>query len=163
MTGDVGDRVTDDQIEYVAFVRGVDRTGTLTSIATAISSRGISCDSFATNDFRSGTALITTIFRTSQRLQKALARTLERLPAVHEVTILPVDDPRVRSGAVLSFADGERFRPPPDVALRWSGDPGRGQPVLMEGRYLDVRAAIEAATADGATVVGTLVLPLPAD
>lgn len=148
-----------DEIGYVAFVRGVDRTGTLTSIATAISTRGISCDSFATNDFRSGTAAITAVFRTSDRLQRALARTLERLPAVHEVTILPLTDDRVHASAVLAFPEGQPFYPPPDVTLRWSGDPTRGQPVLMEGQFTEVQTTVEAATANGATLVATVILP----
>lgn len=148
-----------DEIGYVAFVRGVDRTGTLTSIATAISIRGISCDSFATNDFRSGTAAITAVFRTSERLQRALARTLERLPAVHEVTILPLTDDRVHSSAVLQLPPGQIFQPPPEVTLRWAGDPSRGQPVLMEGQYLQVQATVEAATASGASLVATVILP----
>ena len=148
-----------DEIGYVAFVRGVDRTGTLTSIATAISTRGISCDSFATNDFRSGTAAITAVFRTSERLQKALARTLERLPAVHEVTILPLSDNRVHASAVLIFPDNQPFHPPVDVTLRWSGDPTRGQPVLMEGQFAQVQTTVEAATADGANLVATVILP----
>lgn len=154
---------TDDQIGYVAFVRGVDRTGTLTSIATAISTRGISCDSFATNDFRSGTAAITAVFRTSERLQRALARTLERLPAVHEVRILPLADDRVHASAVLSFAEGQAFHPPADVTLRWSGDPMRGQPVLMEGQFEDVQTTVEAATEQGATLVATVILPPPVE
>lgn len=148
-----------DETGYVAFVRGVDRTGTLTSIATAISTRGISCDSFSTNDFRSGTAAITAVFRTSERLQRALARTLERLPAVHQVTILPLTDERVHASAVLAFPEGQTFYPPADVTLRWSGDPTRGQPVLMEGQFNQVQATVEAATANGASVVATVILP----
>ncbi|KYH44626.1 hypothetical protein [Branchiibius sp. NY16-3462-2] len=148
-----------DEIGYVAFVRGVDRTGTLTSIATAISTRGISCDSFATNDFRSGTAAITAVFRTSERLQKALARTLERLPAVHEVTILPLSDERVHASAVLILPDNQPFHPPVDVTLRWSGDPTRGQPVLMEGQFAQVQATVESSTARGASLVAMAILP----
>ena len=150
---------TDDQIGYVAFVRGVDRTGTLTSIATAISTRGISCDSFATNDFRSGTAAITAVFRTSERLQRALARTLERLPAVHQVVILPLTDERVHASAVLAFPDGQPFHPPPNVTLRWSGDPTRGQPVLMEGQFVQVQTTVESATETGADLVAMAILP----
>lgn len=148
-----------DEIGYVAFVRGVDRTGTLTSIATAISTRGISCDSFTTNDFRSGTAAITAVFRTSQRLQRAMARTLERLPAVHEVTVLELTDERVHATAVLTLPEGQTFIPPPEVTLRWSGDPTRGQPVLMAGQYAEVQATVQAATGSGAELVAMVILP----
>lgn len=148
---------------WVAFLRGADATGTLTALAGVFSTRGVSFDSLATGHAVDGEGLIVVTFTATERRQRLLVRTVRRLAAVGSVEVRAADDPEVRAAAVVQLpVSGGGFVPPEDVAVRWSGDPGAGQPVLVEGRLPDVERVVADARSRGALAVATVVLPLPA-
>ncbi|MFT4108397.1 hypothetical protein [Propionicimonas sp.] len=144
---------------YVAFVRAADRPGSLTAVAEVMSSRGVSIESFRSSARLSGTAMLTLVFSTSARLERLIERTLARLAAVSDVTVLPADAPRVRAVGVVHAAPGRRFIPPGDAAVTWSGDTSLDQPLLIEGTLVDVEKVLAAAVAEGAALVSSIVLP----
>lgn len=145
---------------WVAFVRGANRTGTLTAVAWVFSSRGVNFESLATGDIDGDSGLIVITFRASERRQRLLARTVDRLSAVRSVVVRREDDPSVGAVGVVHLPPGVRFVPPPEAAVRWSGDSMAGQPVLVEGSLADVELVTSHATVCGATAVATVVLPL---
>jgi acetolactate synthase small subunit len=151
---------TSDDRRWVAFVHGADRTGTLTALAGVFSTRGVSFDSIATSDVAEGVGMIVVTFTASERRMRLLIRTVARLSAVRAVTVHPVDDPAVRAAAVVVLPGTVTdFAPPADTAVRWSGDPAAGQPVLVEGPLLDVERVVADARSRGAAAVATAVLP----
>lgn len=147
-------------IRYVAYVRAVDRPGSLTAVAEVVSSRGVSIEALDTGDFREGTALMTLLFSTSQRLLGVLQRTLERLEVVSSVRILPADDPHVLAAGVVHAHQSVNFRPPEGAAVAWSGDTAAGQPLLVEGPLVEVEKVLDAARALGVSRVRSVLLPL---
>ncbi|MFZ2624451.1 MAG: hypothetical protein WAX29_04320 [Propionibacterium sp.] len=144
---------------YVACVRAADRPGSITAMAEVVSSRGVSIQSFATGCTRDGTAMITMLFATSERLERVIRRTLARLAIVEEVVVLPADDPRVLAVGVVHPAPGTRFLPPPDVTVTWSGGTRPDEPLLVDGQYLHVRRVIDAAIAADAVHANVALLP----
>lgn len=144
---------------YVAYLRATDRPGTLTAVAEVVSTRGISIESFATGDFEEGTAAMSLVFATSERLQRLIERTLGRLAVVQGVTILPAGDPQVLAAGVVHPGPALRFRPPEDAAVTWSGDTAAGEPLLIEGQLLEVEKLLAAARAEGARRVSSALLP----
>lgn len=148
-----------DSCRYVAYVRGLDRAGSLTAVAEVVSSRGVSIESFATGDFRDGTAVMTVLFTTNQRVQRLIERTLRRLAVVSEVIVLPADDQRVLAAGVVHASSGLPIHPPADAAVTWSGETFLGQPLLVEGPLSEVEKVFEAATAAGANRTSFVLLP----
>jgi acetolactate synthase small subunit len=147
---------------WVAFVLGADATGTLTGLTGVFSTRGVSFDSLTTGDVADGVGLIVVTFTASERRQRLLTRTVRRLAAVRAAEVRAVDDPAVRVAAVVHLpASAGDFVPSGDAAVRWSGDPAAGQPLLVEGPLPDVERVVAAARARGADSVATVVLPLP--
>ena len=144
---------------YVAYLRVTDRPGTLTAVAEVVSTRGISIESFATGDFAGGTAVMTLVFTTSERLQRLIERTLNRLAVVVRVIVLPAGDPQVLATGVVHPDPKLSFVPPADVAITWSGDTANGQPLLIEGQLLEVEKVLAAARAEGARRVSSALLP----
>lgn len=148
---------------WVAFVAGADATGTLTALTGVFSTRGVSFDSLTTGDVADGVGLIVVTFTASERRQRLLTRTVRRLAAVRSAEVRAVDDPAVRAAAVVHLpAASGPFAPPEGAAVRWSGDPSAGQPVLVEGPLPEVERVVAAARARGADSAATVVLPLPA-
>ncbi|TQK76523.1 malate dehydrogenase [Rarobacter incanus] len=76
-----------EQIEWIADVRGADQTGTLTALASVFSSRGVNFESFATLDVADGVGAMRIAFTSSPRLQRVLARTIDRLAVIESVTM----------------------------------------------------------------------------
>jgi hypothetical protein len=149
---------------WVAFVHGADATGTMTALAGVFSTRGVSFGSLSTGVAADGVGLIVVTFTASERRQRLLMRTVRRLAAVRSAQVRATDDPAVRAAAVVQLpASGGGFRPPADAAVRWSGDPAAGQPVLVEGSLTDVERVVAIARAQGAVSAATVVLPLPDD
>ncbi|MGV8909240.1 MAG: ACT domain-containing protein [Propionicimonas sp.] len=144
---------------YVAYLRVADRPGTLTAVAEVVSTRGISIESFATGDFRDGSAVMSLVFTTSERLQQLIERTLNRLAVVQDVTVLPAGHPQVLATGVVHPDPKLSFVPPADVAITWSGDVGNGEPLLIEGQLLEVEKVLAAARAEGAHRVSSALLP----
>lgn len=144
--------------QWVAFVRGEDRTGTLTAMAGVFSSRGVSFESLTTGDLRSGTGLIVAVFTASERVQRLLARTLDRLAVVRSVEVHAADDPAVRAAGVVHLPPGVAFVP--GAAVTWSGDSASGQPVLVEGPLGAVETVLQDAVAAGATTTASVILPI---
>ncbi|MGO1317432.1 MAG: ACT domain-containing protein [Cellulomonadaceae bacterium] len=149
-------------VRWVAFVRGADRTGTLTAITGVFSSRGVNFESLATGDVGGGTGLMIIVFTASERLQRLLARTLARLTAVHSVAVRRADDPTVRAAGVVHMPAGASFAPPAQAAVTWSGDAAAGEPVLLEGQLTAVEQVLDAARAAGAAAVAAVLLPVSA-
>lgn len=147
---------------WVAFVRGADATGTLTALTGVFSTRGVSFDSLTTGDVADGVGLIVVTFTASERRQRLLARTVRRLAAVRSAEVRAVEDPAVHAAAVLHLPPGAGFTAPADPAVRWSGDPAAGQPVLVEGPLTAVERVVADARAAGVVSAATVVLPLPA-
>lgn len=147
---------------WVAFLRGADATGTLTALAGVFSTRGVSFDSLATGHAVDGEGLIVVTFSATERRQRLLVRTVRRLAVVRAVQVRAADDPEVRAAAVVHLpASSGGFVPPGGTAVRWSGDPAAGQPVLVEGGLPDVERVVADARARGAVSAATVVLPLP--
>ncbi|RMI14418.1 hypothetical protein [Cellulomonas triticagri] len=86
---------------WVAFVRGVDATGTLTALAGVFSTRGVSFDSLATGDVVDGVGLIVVTFTASERRQRLLTRTVARLAAVRSVEVRAAE-PSEHAAAVVT-------------------------------------------------------------
>ncbi len=102
---------------------------------------------------------MTLVFSTSERLQRLIERTLNRLAVVERVTVLPAGAPEVLATGVVHPDPELRFRPPADAAVTWSGDTANGQPLLIEGQLLEVERVLVAARADGARRVSSALLP----
>lgn len=145
---------------WVAFVRGDDRIGTLTALTSVFSTRGVSFDSLSTGDVAEGVGLIVVVFSASERRQRMLTRTVRRLAGVRSVQVRAASDPAVRAAAVVLLPSTEAgYTPPADAAVRWTGDPAAGQPVLLEGPLADVERVLEHARERGAVRAATAVLP----
>lgn len=144
---------------YVAYVRAVDRPGSLTAVAEVVGSRGLSMDSLASGDVRDGTAVVILSFTASERLRRLVERTLARLAAVTSVEVLPADDPAVQASGVMQASPGVQFRPPPDAAVSWSGETESGQPLLIAGQLLEVEKVLRAARDAGITTMSYALLP----
>jgi predicted amino acid-binding ACT domain protein len=143
---------------WVVLVRGADRPGTLTALTSVFSTRGVSFESLATGAVDGDVGTIAVTFRASARRQQVLVRTVERLSVIRSVEVRSADDPAVRAGGVVRMPDGVPFAPPPDTAVRWSGDASAGQPVLVEGSLADVTSVVEHARAQGAVLTATVIL-----
>jgi hypothetical protein len=149
---------------WVAFVEGADATGTMAALAGVFSTRGVSFGSLSTGVAADGVGLIVITFAASERRQRLLMRTVRRLAAVRSAEVRATDDPAVRAAAVVQLpATAGAFVPPADAAVRWSGDPAAGQPVLVEGPLTEVERVVAIARAQGAVSAATVVLPLPED
>jgi ACT domain. len=144
---------------YVAYVRAVDRPGSMTAVAEVVGSRGLSMDSLASGDVRDGTAVVILSFTASERLRRLVERTLARLAVVSSVEVLPADDPSVRASGIIQAGPGTRFRPPPDAAVSWSGETESGQPLLIAGQLLEVEKVLRAARDAGITSMSYALLP----
>jgi len=144
---------------WVAFIRGADRTGTLTAVAGVFSTRGVSFASLSTGGVEGETGMIVVEFTASERRQRLLLRTVERLSVVRSVDVRAADDRSVRAAAVMRLADTSVLTTLPGLDVRWSGDPRSGLPVLLEGPLADVEVAVEHAFSAGATAVATVILP----
>jgi hypothetical protein len=145
---------------WVAFVESDDRTGTFTGLASVFSSRGVSFESVSTHESHDGTGLVVVVFETSERIQRVLARTLERLAVTRSVDVRPAGDPSVRAIGVVRTAPGTAFRPSPQASLVWTGDSSTDEAVLVIGPLLAVERALREARAAGAATVMSAVLPL---
>jgi hypothetical protein len=148
-----------DDARWVAFVRADDRTGTIAALAGVFATRGVSVASLATGDAHGIDGLVTVTFRTGERREKLLTRTLERLPMVRGVVVRRADDLGVRAAAVVHLPMGVEFRPPAHAVVRWSGETGRGEPLLVEGSLVDVEGVVVAARAAGATSDALVIQP----
>jgi len=79
---------TDDgDADWLAEIDGEDRVGTLTAVASVLSSRGVSFASLDADARGDRVALLAVGFRSSERLANVIARTLERLAAVRSVRL----------------------------------------------------------------------------
>lgn len=148
---------------WVAFVRGADRSGTLSALAGVFSTRGVNFESLMTGGVDGGMGLIVVEFAASERRQRLLIRTVERLSVVRSVQVRSAADPSVRAAGVVHLPAGVAFAPPASADVHWSGESGSGRPVLVEGPLADVEAAVAHALARGAFAVATLILPPPGD
>ncbi len=151
----------EDDERWVAFVRADDTTGTIAALAAVLSARGVSIGSLATGHQVGAPGLVVVTFRTGERRQRLLTRTLDRLPMVGGVVVRRGDDLGVRAAGVVHLPQGAAFTPPAHAPVRWSGDTAAGEPLLLEGALVDVEAAVDAARAAGATA-DVLVIQPPA-
>jgi hypothetical protein len=147
----VGPPEDGDDTRWVAFVRADDTTGTIAALAGVFAARGVSVGSLATGNEQGTCGLVVVTFRTGERRQRMLTRTLRRLPMVRGLVVRPADDPGVRAAAVVHLPAGVAFRPPSGVTVRWSGETARGEPLLVEGALVDVERVVVAARSAGAT------------
>lgn len=154
--------MTGPDTRWVAFIRGEDRTGTLTALASVFSSRGVNFESIATGDLHHASGLIVLIFTASDRVQHLLARTVARLAAIREIRVCRADDPAVRAVGVVDGLDGPVVGPAAERAVRWSNLGGPG-PVFVEGALVSVEQALGRTHAAGASTLAVVVLPPQAD
>jgi acetolactate synthase regulatory subunit len=155
--------MTSSEPRWVAFVRGTDRTGTLTALAGVFSTRGVNFDSLSTGGVDEGDRLIVITFVASERRRRLLIRTVERLSVVRSVQVLSAEDPSVRAAGVVHLPEGVAFTPPDGTGVWWSGDPASGRPLLVEGQLAEVEVVVAHALARGAFAVATVILPPPGD
>ena len=151
--------ISDDDERWVAFVRADHRTGTIAALAGVFSTRGVNFDSLATGDVAAEHGLVVVTFRASERRQRTLVRSVERLEAVRSVLVRRAEDLGVRAAAVVRLPRGVDFRPPEHAAVSWSGASHLGQPVLVEGPLVDVEAVVAAARSAGAWAEATVIEP----
>ena len=156
---ELGEPLEDDDGRWVAFVRADDTTGTIAALAGVFSSRGVSIGSLATGHEVGSPGLVVVTFRTGERRQRLLARTVERLPMVGGVVVRRADDLGVRAAAVVHLPFGTDFEPPPHAVVRWSGETVNGEPLLVEGTLVDVESVVSAAQAAGATADALVIQP----
>ncbi|HEY0118946.1 MAG TPA: ACT domain-containing protein [Cellulomonas sp.] len=161
MTPEPGSPVVDDgdDTRWVAFVRADDTTGTIAALAGVFAARGVSVGSLATGHEQGKAGLVVVTFRTGERRQRLLVRTVARLPMVRGLVVRRADDPAVRAAAVVHLAAGVDFRPPPHAAVRWSGRTSHGEPLLLEGALVDVEEVVAAARTAGATADALAIQP----
>ena len=151
--------ISDDDDRWVAFVRADHRTGTIAALAGVFATRGVNFESLATGDVAGDDGLVVVTFRTSERRQRVLVRSVERLDAVRSVLVRRAEDLGVRAAAVVHLPRTVDFRPPKHAAVSWSGSSQLGQPVLVEGPLVDVEAVVAAARAAGARSEATVIEP----
>jgi acetolactate synthase small subunit len=151
--------ISDDEDRWVAFVRADHRTGTIAALAGVFATRGVNFESLATGDVEGDDGLVVVTFRTSERRQRVLVRSVERLDAVRSVLVRRAEDLGVRAAAVVRLPGTVDFRPPKHAAVSWSGSSLLGQPVLVEGPLVDVEAVVASARAAGALVQATVIEP----
>lgn len=149
-----------DGTGWVVQMSALDRPGTVTAITNVFSARGVNFDSLVTGSAAGGAAAITVTFSVSASRARQLARTLARLAPVDDVVMRAAADPGVTAAGVVMMPAGAAFRPPDQARVAWSGDALRGQPVLVEGQFLEVRETVAAARAAGALATTVVVLPL---
>ena len=154
------DRLDPDDERWVAYVRADHRTGTIAALAGVFATRGVNFESLATGDVHGDVGLVVVTFYAGARRQRILTRAVTRLPMVRGVLVRAATDPKVRAAAVLNLPPGSSFRPAPDAAVRWFGDPEHGEPMLIEGALAAVEAVVAAGRAEGGTSEG-LVLRAP--
>ena len=156
-------RVTAEPLEdderWVAFVRADDTTGTIAALAGVFASRGVSVGALVTGHQQGSPGLVIVTFRTGERRQRLLTRTLERLPMVGGVVVRRGDDLGVRAAGVVHLPQGIPFTPPAHAVVRWSGDTAAGEPLLVEGALVDVEAVVTAARSAGATADALVIQP----
>ncbi len=150
-----------EEPRWVAFVHGADRTGTLTALAGVFSTRGVSFESLTTSQVGGGVGLIVVTFVATERRQRLLTRTVERLAAVRSVQVRAADDPGVRAAGVVHLPAGVPVDTSLGADLRWSGAPDGGGPVIVEGPLVQVERVVADALSAGATAVATVILALP--
>ncbi len=151
----------DDDTRWVAFVRADDTTGTIAALAGVFSARGVSVGSLATGSEQGTCGLVVVTFRTGERRQRMLTRTVERLPMVRGLVVRRADDLGVRAAAVVHLPPGVEFRPPSHTTVRWSGETAHGEPLLVEGALVDVEEVVSAARAAGSTGDALAIQPPP--
>jgi hypothetical protein len=151
--------ISDDDERWVAFVRADHRTGTIAALAGVFATRGVNFDSLATGEGDGEHGLVVVTFRTSERRQRMLVRSVERLAPVHQVLVRRAEDLGVRAAAVVHLPRDVDFRPPRHAAVSWSGSTLLGQPMLVEGPLVDVEAVVGAARSAGARVQATVIEP----
>lgn len=131
---------------WVAVIHTADRSGVVTRLAGVFSTRGVNVDHIASGVLAGTDAAVTLTFHVSERRCRQLVRSVERLQGVRTVLVRRDDDPRVHAATVVLLPPGEVYRPPSDLVLRWSGDTAKGEPLLAEGPYEDVRRLVEDAS-----------------
>ena len=149
----------EDDERWVVFVRAADTTGTIAAVAGVFASRGVSIGALATGHEEGAPGLVVVTFRTGERRQRLLTRTLERLPMVDGVVVRRADDLGVRAAGVMHLPQGTAFTPPAHAVVRWSGDTAAGDPLLVEGALVDVETVVAAAQAAGATADALVIQP----
>jgi len=149
----------DDDTRWVAFVRAHDTTGSLAALAGVFASRGVSIGSLATGHEVGSPGLVVVTFRTGERRQRLITRTVERLPMVGGIVVRRADDLGVRAAAVVHLPQGLAFEPPEHAVVRWSGETALGEPLLVEGTLVDVESVVGAAQAAGATADALVIQP----
>ncbi|WP_149204966.1 hypothetical protein [Actinotalea subterranea] len=155
MTGAAPER----DAQWVAYVLGAHRTGTVTALAQVFSARGVNFDSLSTSDIDGKTGLVVITFRATERRRRLLARTLERLAAVRDVRVVAADDPVVRAVVVVSHQVGAASHAADDAGVPGPADQVPGRPLVVEGTLRDVERVAQDARRRGASSVTTLVLP----
>lgn len=103
----------------VFIVRVQDTPGALTAIASVFSSRGVSLEMILGNGTLWGAesgGWIVVVFRSNDRKQQTLLRTLQRLEKVQEVQAHPFDAPELRAVALARIDAGEKLEPLPECA-----------------------------------------------
>lgn len=148
-----------DDARWVAFVRADDATGSIAALAGVFASRGVSIASLATGHEQGASGLVVVTFRTGERRQRLLTRTVERLAVVRGLVVRRADDLGVRAAAAVQLPAGTDFRPPAHAAVRWSGRTADGEPLLVEGALVDVEEVVAAARAAGATGDALVIQP----
>lgn len=148
-----------DDARWVAFVRADDTTGTIAALAGVFASRGVSIASLATGHEAGASGLVVVTFRTGERRQRLLVRTVERLPMVRGLVVRRADDLGVRAASVVHLPAGVDFRPPRHAVVRWSGETAHGEPLLVEGALVDVEDVVAAAREAGATGDALVIQP----
>ncbi|WP_152659359.1 hypothetical protein [Demequina salsinemoris] len=141
---------------WFAFVTVEDRAGASAALAGVFSERGVSFGSISTLDVHGGIGTLSVEFSASERLAQVLVRTLERLAVVRSVSLVHVEDPRVRAVAVICC-------PPPEIALpgvsAWTEDVDGEPTTVLRGSLPAIEAAVAELRAAGSPPAAVTVLP----
>jgi acetolactate synthase small subunit len=103
----------------VFIVKVQDAPGALTAIASVFSSRGVSLEMILGNGTLWGAesgGWIVLVFRSNERKQQTLLRTLQRLEKVQQVQAYPFDAPQLQAVAVARLDSCGSLDPLPECA-----------------------------------------------
>ncbi len=144
---------------WFAFVRVVDRSGTVTALTGVFSERGVSFGSLSTLDVHGGSGTMSVEFTASERLAHVLMRTIERLAVVKAVTLVHAEDRCLRALGVVAIDGGEAVSIAAPGVTVWTEGEGAGATTVLSGPLAQVECAVRTLRDAGAASLAITVLP----
>lgn len=132
---------------WALVARTVDRPGAITAITGVFSSRGVNFDSIAGSAPAPSVGVVIALYRTSERRNSQLVRTVGRLEVVDSVSVRPAEDPSVRAVGIVQLPAG--VVPAPGASVTWTGEGTPERPLVVQGSLRSVERIAARAQRDG--------------